>query len=139
MGYVQRIEEERKKAKEKVISIQQSEVKLLGKKQFFSSSYVQVLTTSKNIAYLRLDNIWKEVRHMKAGDLQQWILKQPEYSEKSLLKENGKKKTMKELQNMIYDDLKGMHGVLEAGIKSWIERNLVILPSTEQLRVEANQ
>lgn len=76
---------------------------------------------------------------LKAESLQKWVIEQPEYTEKDLLKENGKKKTVKELHTMIFDDLKKVHAVLEAGIKSWIDKNLVVLPSTAQLREAANQ
>ena len=139
LEHVRSLEKERKEAKERFTKVKESEVKLVGKKRFFKSTYAQVLTTSKIIAYVRLDNIWKEVRMLKAESLQKWVIEQPEYTEKDLLKENGKKKTVKELHTMIFDDLKKVHAVLEAGIKSWIDKNLVVLPSTAQLREAANQ
>ena len=139
LEHVRSLEKERKEAKERFTKVKESEVKLVGKKRFFKSTYAQVLTTSKIIAYVRLDNIWKEVRMLKAESLQKWVIEQPEYTEKDLLKENGKNKTVKELHTMIFDDLKKVHAVLEAGIKSWIDKNLVVLPSTAQLREVANQ
>ena len=138
LRFVREVQKEREELIEKIKEIEEKEEVFQGKR-FFSSTYSQVLTSSKSIAYLRLDKIWRAVKNFKAKDLRQWALDQPEYSEADLFDPNTRKKIpMDKLKEKIYADLKKMHAVLEIGVKRWIEKNMVTLPSNEELIREAN-
>lgn len=139
LHFVKEVQREREVLSAKFKELEEKEVVFKGKKRFFSSSYSQVLTTSASIAFIRLDKIWKEVRGLKAKELQQWVLQQPEYTELDLLHPDTKKKlTMEQLKEKIFDDLKKSHTLLDLGVKRWLEKNLVVLPNNEQLLREAN-
>ena len=139
LEYVRKVKKEREELNEKFKKVKEKEVVFSGKKRFFTSTYAQVLTNPMNIAYLRLDEIWREVKGLKVEELRLWILAQPECSTEDLIGSTGKKLTLPELKNKVFEEIKKMHAILELGVKRWIEKNKVRLPNTEELMREGSE
>lgn len=101
------------------------------RRRFFSSSHAKVLTSPREMAYLRLDSTWKKVKEMKAPALHAYLLTYPDiYKEEMIYSLPAAKRfrPVKELQHMVFQSLQSQHGELEQQYYRWIRANNVLLP-----------
>jgi len=123
----------RKQCETEAKQIENETIRQTGKKTFFSSKHAQVLTSTYNITLIRLNNDWHACKDLKAKELHEWVLKQKEFEEKDLYKPDSRKKTMKELHDMIYSMLSHRHEQLEEEIAKWIAQRQQRLPISDEL------
>ena len=101
------------------------------KRGFFNSSHSVVLTDESQIAFMKLDNAWKEVKLMKAHELHAYLMRNADiYNDTMIYRDPVHKRfrRVKELEELVYQTLESRHQQLkEVFSKSIREKDVVTL------------